>query len=76
MKIYIRFNGIVPLAYLLNDPKLINVVHTWVNYIVQHQEADGWLGPEPRTLWGRFPALLGLMVHSVSEFFFSNFVNY
>ncbi|KAJ6506082.1 hypothetical protein DFH09DRAFT_1251810 [Mycena vulgaris] len=37
-------------------------IANWVSYIVAHQGADGWLGPDsnPRVLWGTYPALLAL----------------
>ena len=57
-------NGIVPLAYSLNDVRLKNQVHFAVSYILEHQQADGWLGPErlikDRDVWGRFPLFLAL----------------
>ena len=39
-------DGIVPLAILLDDPRLKAKVQHWVNYILTHQHADGWLGPK------------------------------
>ncbi len=39
-------DGAVPLAYLLGDPKLKKKVQHWMNYILDHQLPDGWLGPE------------------------------
>ncbi|KAJ7058824.1 hypothetical protein C8F01DRAFT_990284 [Mycena amicta] len=55
-------NGIVPAAFQLNDQRLLGDVGKWVNYIVSHQGADGWIGPDsnPRVLWGTYPALLAL----------------
>ena len=38
-------DGMVPLAYLLDDPVLKTKVTTFVDYIVEHQYPDGWLGP-------------------------------
>ena len=38
-------DGIIPLAYLLDDPALKAKVQKYVNYILAHQTADGWLGP-------------------------------
>ena len=57
------FNGLVPLAYGLNDTRLKLQVEDASDYILNHQQADGWLGPEvvgDRDLWGRFPLFLGL----------------
>lgn len=60
------FNGIVPLAYSLDDATLKDQAKTFVDYILAHQQDDGWLGPEttPQTrgLWGRCYIMLGLMV--------------
>ncbi|KAJ7470923.1 hypothetical protein FB451DRAFT_1339761 [Mycena latifolia] len=55
-------NGIIPTAFQLNDQRLLGDIANWVNYIVAHQAADGWIGPEsnPRVLWGTYPALLAL----------------
>ncbi|KAI4159097.1 MAG: hypothetical protein LQ342_006874 [Letrouitia transgressa] len=58
------FNGLVPLAYGLDDPRLKEQTTNVLDYILDHQQADGWLGPEPynrRDIWGRFPLCLGLM---------------
>jgi DUF1680 family protein len=38
-------DGIVPLAYLLDDPRLKAKVRRYVDYILEHQTPDGWLGP-------------------------------
>lgn len=38
-------DGVIPLAFLLDDPRLKGKVRHWVEYIIQHQHADGWLGP-------------------------------
>ena len=38
-------DGVVPLAFLLDDTRLIDKVHQWVDYILNHQQEDGWLGP-------------------------------
>jgi len=39
-------DGVVPMAYLTNDEKLKAKVKRWIDYILAHQTADGWLGPE------------------------------
>ncbi len=38
-------DGIVPLAFLLDDPTLKAKVKRWMEYILTHQHEDGWLGP-------------------------------
>src|SRR5579885_2183790 len=38
-------DGLVPLAYLLGDEKLITRARKWLDWTLDHQRADGWLGP-------------------------------
>src|SRR6185369_15090627 len=38
-------DGIVPLAYLLDDERLKAKAQRWIDQILAHQDADGWLGP-------------------------------
>lgn len=47
------FNGNVGAAFLLNDSRLKGQVQAFLDYVLNNQASDGWLGPEPRTLWGR-----------------------
>ncbi|KAG2416198.1 hypothetical protein HFD88_007391 [Aspergillus terreus] len=58
------YNGLVPLAYLLNDQRLKDQVTNTTDYVLSHQQPDGWLGPETnvseRAFWARYPMLLGL----------------
>lgn len=57
-------NGLVPLAYTIDDDRLKTQTDHVVNYILDNQQSDGWLGPErpaDRDIWGRFPLCLGLM---------------
>lgn len=56
-------NGLVALAYGLDDDRLKSQTWQAVDYIINHQQSDGWLGPEApadRDIWGRFPLCLGL----------------
>jgi len=38
-------DGLVPLAFLLDSPRLKEKVRRWMDYILEHQHEDGWLGP-------------------------------
>jgi len=54
-------DGVIPLAYTLDDAALKEKVRRYVNIIVQNQHADGWLGPkneklEKFDLWSHFLA--------------------
>lgn len=59
------FNALVPLAYGLDDSRLRAQVNDAMDYVLAHQRANGWLGPEHNydssTIWARFPFMLGLM---------------
>ncbi|HEX3813514.1 MAG TPA: beta-L-arabinofuranosidase domain-containing protein [Mycobacteriales bacterium] len=39
-------DAIVPLSALLDDERLKEKVQRWVDYILDHQDVDGWLGPQ------------------------------
>jgi len=41
-------DGLVPLAYILNDEALKNKVKPWIEWSIQHQREDGYFGPEPQ----------------------------
>jgi hypothetical protein len=60
-------DGLVPLAYLLDDDRLKLKVKTSLDYILDHQQPDGWLGPvgdsqkhKPYDVWPLFPLLKAL----------------
>ena len=54
-------DGIIPLAYLLDDPVLKAKAQKYIDYILGHQQPDGWLGPigdgeghKPYDVWPLF----------------------
>ena len=54
-------DGIVPLAYLLDDAQLKAKAQRYIDYILDHQQPDGWLGPigdsgghKPYDVWPLF----------------------
>jgi hypothetical protein len=61
-------DGAVPLAYLLDDGRLKAKVGRYVDYILDHQAPDGWLGPvgdndpkhKPYDVWPLFVLLKAL----------------
>ena len=44
-------DGLVPLAYLLDDPRLIDKVRKWVEWTLTHTSDTGWIGPKKNTDW-------------------------
>ena len=61
------YNGIVPLAYVLDDQRLKDQANYFLEYVLDHQADDGWLGPETareeRGIWARCLLLQGIMVY-------------
>jgi hypothetical protein len=60
-------DGLVPLAFLLDDPALKAKVKKAIDYILDHQHPDGWLGPKgdsrkhkPYDVWPLFPLFKAL----------------
>ena len=56
-------DGIVPLAYLLDDPELIKKAQKWLGWSLDHPRGDGWIGPpveklyRPGDMWYPTPML-------------------
>ncbi len=48
-------DGLIPLAYALDDPLLKTKVNRYITYILGHQEEDGWLGPRAMVQVGGRP---------------------
>ncbi|KAJ3973426.1 hypothetical protein EV361DRAFT_63363 [Lentinula raphanica] len=69
------FNGMVALAFQLQDARLIGQVQTFLDWTLDHQQDDGWLGPEPfvtnasepRLIWPRYLLLLGLVQYAEAD---------
>ncbi|KAG8747097.1 hypothetical protein FRC10_002513 [Ceratobasidium sp. 414] len=63
------YNGIVPLAYTIDNPRLKKTVEDFLNHVLDTQWEDGWIGNEtndqwqPRFLWGRYPFFFGAIMH-------------
>jgi len=53
-------DGLVPLAYLLGDERLISKARRWVEWTIQHQRPDGAIGPVKNTDW--WPNMIMLKV--------------
>ncbi|GJE91253.1 hypothetical protein PsYK624_074020 [Phanerochaete sordida] len=58
------FNGMVPNGVLANDATIQSQTQYFLDYVLDHQDSTGWLGPEvnttkPRYLWGRYPFFFG-----------------
>jgi hypothetical protein len=61
-------DGMIPLAFLLDDPALKAKVKKYVDYILDHQTSDGWLGPtgdsqkhKPYDVWPLFVLFKALL---------------
>jgi DUF1680 family protein len=44
-------DGLVPLAYLLDDARLIAKAQKYIDWILQHQTSDGMIGPNSNNDW-------------------------
>ena len=53
-------DGLVPLAYLLDDAKLIAKVKPWMEWTLTHQSAEGAIGPAKNRDW--WPLMIMLKV--------------
>ena len=62
-------DGVIPLAWMLDDAPLQQRIRGYLDYIIEHQQPDGWLGPrvEAETkaadLWSQLLALKMLVVY-------------
>lgn len=59
-------DGLVPLAYLTGDTRLIAKVKRWMDWTLDHQQPDGWIGPtktdpqHPQDWWPNYVMLKAL----------------
>jgi hypothetical protein len=53
-------DGLLPLAYELNDPTLIRKAKQWVEWTLTHQQANGQIGPTANADW--WPRMVMLKV--------------
>ncbi|MHB1354956.1 MAG: beta-L-arabinofuranosidase domain-containing protein [Anaerolineae bacterium] len=57
-------DGLVPLAYLLNDPVLIAKAQRWLDWSLNSQDANGFFGPGAnQDWWPRMVMLKALVQH-------------
>ncbi|KAK8808410.1 hypothetical protein WA158_008311 [Blastocystis sp. Blastoise] len=60
-------NGVVPMAYELNNTKLIKQVEQLVSFVLENQSTDGWIGPDDATdadqYWSKFPMINVLLIY-------------
>ncbi|KAI9712662.1 MAG: hypothetical protein M1820_001283 [Bogoriella megaspora] len=65
------FNGMVPLAFSLDDERIQGQAKYYLDYVLDHQQEDGWLGFETtrqtRGLWARCLLLLGLIQYAEAD---------
>ncbi|KAH9480851.1 hypothetical protein JR316_0007453 [Psilocybe cubensis] len=69
------FNGMVSLAFQLEDDRLMGQVKNFLDWTLEHQGEDGWIGPEPliansttpRLVWPRYLVLLGLIQYAEAD---------
>ena len=65
------FNGLVPLAFGLGDERIQSQVKYYLDYVLDHQQQDGWLGFEQtrqtRGVWARCLLLLGMIQYAEAD---------
>jgi hypothetical protein len=58
LKYALAQNGVVPTGVLADSDAINTKTKSFLDYVIKHQDSNGWLGPEvgttkPRYLWGR-----------------------
>jgi len=69
------FNGMVSLAFQLENQRLLGQVSEFLDWTLDHQGEDGWIGPEPfvpnatipRLPWPRYLVLMGLIQYAEAD---------
>ncbi len=54
-------DGYVPLAYLLEDEEMIATAKKWVDWALENQKENGWIGPELNTDWWPIGVMLKVL---------------
>ena len=54
-------DGLVPLAYQLDDPRLVAKAHSYLSWMLNSAQPNGWFGPANPDWWPRMVALKVLM---------------
>jgi hypothetical protein len=44
-------DGLLPLAYVLDDPRLKAKAQKWIEWTLTNQTPEGWIGPRKNTDW-------------------------
>ena len=58
-------DGLVPLAHVLGDARLLGKARKWIEWMLASQRDDGWFGPAGNDdWWTRMVALKVLMQHA------------
>ena len=61
-------DGLLPLAHLLDDKRLLDKVEPWIEWTLNSQDERGYFGPRDPDWWPRMVMLKVLMMHyEVSE---------
>ncbi|KAL4263393.1 Non-reducing end beta-L-arabinofuranosidase-like GH127 middle domain-containing protein [Pleurotus pulmonarius] len=66
------FNGMIALAFQLEDQRLIGQLREFLDFNLDNQQSDGWIGPDwnmtsPRLVWPRYLVLLGLIQYAEAD---------
>lgn len=60
-------NGLVPASYLTQDANLVALRQQYLGYIIDNQDASGWIGPDDlrdgNQYWSRMNIILALIQH-------------